>query len=377
MSDKKVKGRTLTLEEKQRLYEDGYVIIRNAVSDELVTAAQDRIRNAEKGVYVGAHEDLTNLVNASDVTPVLHDAMGYFDPPITCQVGILRPRKPGEHFNNLGYQDKHMPYYGAESHMDGLCTKGVPQEKVDGTPAERYKRYITSGPKGDIGRSPEVMGHNSVPLFEDPEMTLGMGSFTTFAFVCLNDQTREGCGQTALLRGAHHKTQKFFRWQYEVNKHIGPEGPGWPRLNYEAPNGCGHVYLPQSVRDQLIDETSEATPDGVKWPRPTQILMEPGDACLTMFHMPHSGTRNEHGTENRTNIIFRIRNKKRQPNHMVNGVSDHPDRGQRGEWLEYEEGNNPWNRSKFALCNMWDEWEGMRDVVTENEGEYPQSYEIA
>jgi hypothetical protein len=70
-------------------------------------------------------------------------------------------------------------------------------------------------------------------------------------------------------------------------------------------------------------------------------------------------------TESRKNIIFRIRNKSRQPDKIVNGVSDHPDRGQAGEWLEFEPGNNPWERSVHALCNMWDEWEGMRDVLEE------------
>ena len=362
-------ARTLTLEQKQNLYRDGYVIVKKAVSDELVESALNRMRTAKKGEYVGSSEHLTNLVNASDVTPVLHDAMGYFDPPVTCQVGVLKRRDPGDHFNNLGYRDRDMPYYGAESHMDGLCTIGVPQNPVEGTKDEIYKMYISSGPKGDIGRSPDVMGHNSVPLFEDPDMTLGMGSFTAFVFVCLNDQSREGCGQTALLKGAHHVTQEFFRQQYATNGHIGPEGPGWPRLNYDAPNGCGHTYLPQSVREKFIDDTSESTPDGVKWPRPTQALMETGDACITLFNMPHSGTRNEHGTESRKNIIFRIRNKSRQPNHMVNGVSDHPDRGQRGEWLEYEEGNNPWERSKYAICNMWHEWEGMREVVADMEAQ--------
>ena len=356
----------LSPEQKQSLYDDGYIVLKNAVSQGLVDAAIDRIRNPEQGVYAGGTKELTDLVNASTVTPILHEAMGYFDPPIVCQVGANPVRKPGHHFNNLGYRDKDQPYYGAESHMDGLCTIGVPQEVQTGTPEEIYTHYITSGPKGDIGRSPEVMGHNSVPLFEDPEMTLGMGSFTAFAFVCLNDQTRAGCGQTALLRGAHHVTEKFFRWQRSVNDCIGPEGPGWPRLNYNAANRCGHVYLPESVRGQFLDDTSEKTPDGVRWPRPTQVLMEPGDACITLFHMPHSGTRNE-GTETRMNIIFRIRNKKRQPDKMVNGLSDHPDRGQRGEWLDYEEDNNPWERSKDALCDMWDEWQGMGDVVRANQ----------
>ena len=249
--------------------------------------------------------------------------------------------------------------------MDGLCTISAPQDVQEGTDEEIYYRYIATGPKGDLGRSADVMGHNFVPLFEDPEMKLGMGSFTAFVFVCLNDQTQPGCGQTSVIKGAHHKTQEFFRWQAEQGDRMGPEGPGWPRLNHDVPNRCGLVYLPQQVRDHFIDDTSESTPDGVKWPRPTQVLMEPGDVCITLFHIPHSGSRNENGTESRKNIIFRIRNKSRQPIHVVNGVSDHPDRGQMGEWLEYEEGNNPWERSKHHLCNMWEEWEGMQDVVAE------------
>ena len=358
-------SRTLTQDEKRSLYRDGFVIVKNAVAPDLVDAALRRIKAAKKGENLDSTEEMTNLVNASDITPILREAMGQFDPPSACQVGILELCKPGDHFDSFGYREKDQPYYAAELHMDGLCTIAIPQEVQQGTPEEIYRRYIASGPKGDLGRSPEIMGHNMVPLFMDPEMTLAIGSFTAFVFVCLNDQTREGCGQTALLRGAHHASERFFQWQRAQNDHIGPEGPGWPRLNYDAPNRCGLIYLPQAVSDQFIDEDSETTPDGVRWPRPTQALMEPGDACITVFHMPHSGTRNENGTESRKNIIFRIRNKSRQPDKVVNGVSDHPDRGQHGEWLEYEEGNNPWKRSKDALCDQWAEWEGMQDIVAE------------
>ncbi len=206
-----------------------------------------------------------------------------------------------------------------------------------------------------------------VPMFQDPEMTLGLGSFTAFVFVCLNDQTVEGRGQTSLLKGSHHEVERFFRWQRDTNNRIGVEGPGWPRLNHDAPNRCGLVYLPEAVRDKFLDADSESTPDGKKWPRPTQILMEPGDACIAMYQIPHSGTRNELGTESRKSIIFRLRNKSRQPDKMVNGITDHPDRGQRGEWLEYEPGNNPWERSKYAMCNMWHEWHGMRETVMKME----------
>ena len=357
---------SLTLEQKRTLYQDGYVIVRNAVPEHLVAAAKQRIEGGE-GLLSKATE-MTDLVNKSSVTPILHEAMGYFDPPIAAQVGVRPVTGPGNHFNNLGYRERDMPYYAAESHVDGSMTIRIPQEIQDGTPDEIYRRYIASGPKGDLGRSPDVIGHNMVPMFEDPDMTLGLGSFTAFVFVCLNDQTVEGRGQTALLRGAHHAVEEFFRWQRDTNNHLGVEGPGWPRLDYTVPNRCGLIYLPEAVREQFIDEDSECTPDGRRWPRPTQILMEPGDACITVYQIPHSGTRNE-GTEPRQSIIFRIRNKKRQPNVLVNGITDHPDRGQRGEWLWFEKGNDPWQRSKYAMCNMWHEWDGMGDVVAEAERE--------
>jgi hypothetical protein len=355
----------LSTEQKRQLYRDGFVILKNAVSKELVDAARARIKNAAKGENLGGAREMTDLVNASSITPILNEAMGQFDPPTACQVGVLKPRAPGEQFNNLGYRDKDMPYYGAEVHMDGNITIMAPQEVQDGTPEQIYARHFASGPRGDLGRSPEVMGHNMGPLFQDPEMTLGLGSFTAFAFVCLNDQTRPGCGQTVVLPKAHHVMEKFFRWQYETNGHLGPEGPGWPRLNHASENHCGMNYLPPSVRDQFCDENSESTPDGQTWPEPTQVLMQPGDACITVFNIPHSGSRNENGSESRKNIIFRIRNKKRQPNVVVNGVNDHPDRGQLCEWLDFEEGNDPWERSKQAMCNMWDEWQGMQDIVRE------------
>ena len=357
----------LTKEQKRLFYHDGYIVLKQAVNLDLVDAALARIKTAQKGENLGAEAAMTDLVNASSITPILTDMIGEFDPPIAGQVGVLKHREPGDHFNNIGYRDKDMPYYGAETHMDGSITIAPPQEVQEGAPQEIYQRYFASGPKGDLGRSADVIGHNMVPMFEDPAMTLGLGSFTAFAFVCLNDQTQEGCGQTALLRGAHHAVEKFFQKQRDINNSLGPEGPGWPRLDYQSPNRCGLVYLPKEVRDQFIDGSSEATPDGRKWPRPTQILMEPGDACITTFHIPHSGTRNEHGTESRKNIIFRLRSKSRQPNKLVNGVSDHPDRGQMGEWLEFEEGNDPWERSKYAMCNMWHEWVGMHEIVAEEQ----------
>ncbi len=104
------------------------------------------------------------------------------------------------------------------------------------------------------------------------------------------------------------------------------------------------------MTEKFVYENSFMTADGRKWPKATQIPMEPGDACIAMFHCPHSGTRNEHGTESRKSIFFRIRDKKRQPNHVVTGVSDHPDRGQNGEWLEHEKRVTIRGSAQNALC---------------------------
>ena len=355
----------LSIAQKRALYRDGYVIVRNAVSQELVAAARARMRSAQKGESLSGDQTMTDLVNASAVTPILNEVMGRFDPPTLCQVAVTKVSQPSERFTAIGYRDKDVPYYGAGLHMDGSITIASPQTPMTGTPEEIYKEHFAAGPKGDLGRSAAVMGHNMTPMFQDPEMTLALGSFTAFVFVSLNDQTEEGRGQTALVPGSHHAIERFFRWQRSVNNHIGPEGPGWPRLNYDVPNRCGLLYMPDSVREELSDERSATTPDGKRWPRPIYALLNAGDVCIATYHILHSATRNERGTEARKNIIFRIRNKRRQPDKVMTGVSDHPDRGWLGDFLEYEPGNNPWERSKDAMCDMWDEWEGMQTVVAE------------
>ncbi len=357
----------MTLEQKRQFYRDGFIVLKNVVGNEMLDAAKRCIKEAKQGEYVGARKEMTDLLNASGLTPIILDAMGPFDPAVNCQVAVNPVRQPGDGFTPLGYRDRDIPYFGAGIHMDGNITMAAAQEPQEGTPEEIYLRHFATGRKGDLGRSADVVGHNMGVLFQDPEMTLSLGSFTAFAFIALNDQTEEGCGQTAVLPGAHHLTEKFFRWQYETNGCLGPEGPGWPRLNHDVPNRCGMNYLPDEVWHAFVDETCESTPDGRRWPRPTQVLMEAGDACITMYHIPHSATRNERGAESRKNIIFRIRHKKRQPGIVADncGLTDHPDRAFDGGWLEFEEGNDPWERSKQSMIDMWNEWDGMREVVAE------------
>ncbi|MEE2913326.1 MAG: hypothetical protein VX745_01505 [Pseudomonadota bacterium] len=365
----------VTDEQRQEFFHRGYIILKGVVPDKLVEKAQSRIKNAEKGENLMAANEITDLVNKSYVTPILNEMMGEFDPPSLCQVGIIKKSQASSHFHAYGYKDHEVPYYSYGLHAEGLFSLGAPQEEMQGTEEEVYRQMIARGPKGDIGRSADVIGSNMVPLFQDRDMTLSVGSCTAFAIVPLNDQREEGCGQTAVVPGGHDVLEQYYRWQDEQGGIVGPEGPGWPRFNIHAPNRAGFNLLPDGVQQKMIEmnpESPDRTPDGRPWARPTQILMEPGDACITIYQMPHTGTRNENGTESRKNMIYRIRNKSRQPDKVVSGITDHPDRGQQGEWLEYDEGNDPFARSRHALTHMWEEWEGMQDIVAAEQGNVPQ-----
>ena len=75
----------LSLEQKRDLYRDGFIVLKKVISDELVQGALKRIKKAKKGENLGGETQMTDLVNASPLTPILHEAMGYFDPPVHCQ----------------------------------------------------------------------------------------------------------------------------------------------------------------------------------------------------------------------------------------------------------------------------------------------------
>ena len=203
--------------------------------------------------------------------------------------------------------------------MDGLHNAAVPQDPsvVAGmTLDERYKHYINTGAE-NVDRAPrakqgspqphascDIIGNNSNLLFQDPDCTLSIGSFTAFCFVALNDQSKPGRGQTAVLRGSHHLMERVFQQQVATGGIVGIEGLGWEdRIYTDVPNGLGLGRLPRAVIEEFTDESKygrlERTPDGKLWPRPTQILMEEGDACITVYHIAHTATRNQYGLEPR------------------------------------------------------------------------------
>jgi hypothetical protein len=391
----------LTREQKLQIYRDGFIVLRNVIDKKLTSAARKLLEEAEGDLHpgradVGSQPEITNLINESKFSPLLKSLVGDFDAPVGTHVGVLpvADSKAREH--------SVLPFYDAFIHMDGLTTSlyqhgdpELPHSSLFGTESpedlelfqKHYMKYIQGHSMNKIpGRHAENIGVNGGMMFQDPDLSLTTGSFTLFAVACLNDQSEVGRGQFSVLRGCHHAMEKFYQMQIEEGGIVGPEGPGWPRIS---------PMVPVAVREHFLDDNAQPARDeaggvtkGELFPQPTQCVMEEGDVAITMHAIPHSGSRNE-GTEPRLNMIWRIRSKLRQPNFYHDGMTDHPDRngnasvqphmnikGYNGEWMEFEQeeeepfypgevGNDPFDRSKYALSHIWQEWPGMAGIVAE------------
>ena len=68
------------------------------------------------------------------------------------------------------------------------------------------------------------------------------------------------------------------------NGSFGPGGTGWPLTDDGVPTD----YIPPGLREELKDAPGTVlNADGKAHPRPTQLLMEPGDAVLVHYLTPH------------------------------------------------------------------------------------------
>ena len=54
---------TLTLDQKQSFYKDGYIILRKAVSEKLVQTALDRIHAAKRGENIGGERETVSYTH--------------------------------------------------------------------------------------------------------------------------------------------------------------------------------------------------------------------------------------------------------------------------------------------------------------------------
>lgn len=351
----------LTLPQKRTFYEDGFIVLKDAVSRQLTFEARRTINMyaGQKGIRrhyadIARSSAITDLVKKSDLGKIMRNTMGPYDPPERGFAAVLYPREPSDGVGSHGLPDAQLPNFGFNPHIDGLWSGAIPQSQseVDSWQAPRTSHF------GDGSAS--VLGANLTPLFQDPERTLSIGSFTAFVGVALNDQTEFGRGNLCLLKGAHNEVEHFFQMQRAQGGPVGPEGPGWPRLVPVGEDNVGLNHFPDLLR-QKFTAGAQYTPDGTLWPKPSPILLDEGDAVVALHACPHCGTRNA-SADPRMNVYFRLR-RQRPGGARVAGDSDHPDRGWNGEFLDYPENVDPWTASIDALCDHWSEWDGMQALV--------------
>lgn len=372
--------------QKRQFLKDGFIIIRNAVPREITQRAKEVIlpdpgkgvtnyrteakSDAEKAMRGGAktnvarHEAVLALFNDSVLAPLLRTEMGPFSPLYSSQVAVT----PGN-TKVLFAGEENNPTAKLTAHVDGSFSDNLKQplseviaELERGPPGRSLHRYFKDA--GD----PKSLGQGGAPLWQDPGKTLSIGSYTALVGVALNDQTTPGKGQFAVRRGAHEAVEAFFRMQRDNGGPVGPEGPGWPRITAGAKGRAQAGAMPE----RLWRSYPEAKVDIQGWPYPdlTPVLLNEGDAVITLHSLPHTATPNL-SEDPRMNVYFRLR-RKREGNpfegdkRVAHGLSDHPDRGFFGQLLEYDlEKYDPWKTSIAKLCDHWSEWDGMRDLAAE------------
>lgn len=347
--------------EKESLFADGYVIVRDAIPVELVEKAKTLIHEVlpedERRLLVPAglatHPDILALFNDGCVAELLRKEMGPFPDVVSCQVAVTPAH------DQLG---------GAPGpHVDGGWSGELPRS-ADGIDP-RTNRPIDAARY--FGANDDRRGTNDGQLWIDPDRRISTGSYTALAGICLNDQMTPGNGQFAVMKGLHEAVEAVFRRQRDNGGVIGPEGVDWPRVKIA---GDGRPYmngLPDSIRRMAHERAADLAPaEHWPWPELTPVLLRAGDAVIALHSCPHTPTPNL-GPNPRMNIYFRIRRWREGNPHegtrrVAHGVSDHPDRGYYGQFLNYPDDYNPWQSSIDKLCDHWSEWDGMREIVAEH-----------
>ena len=351
----------LTDAEKKHLLEQGYVIVREAVDPDAIRRARELIEShlpedEHKLLVPGelaTHGDITGLFNDHCMAQIVRNEMGPFPDIVSCQVAVIPP------YNRLGGEPG--------LHVDGGWSGAIP-DKADDIDLE------TGRPRDSaawFGEQDETRGTNDGLLWMNKERTLSYGSYTALVGIAVNDQLEPGNGQFAVLPGTHEIVEDCFREQRDAGGIVGPEGPGWPRIGI-GKKGIPYCNgLPNRIRDIKEARRKAGTPEqNWPWPELEPVLLKAGDAVLTLHSCPHTPTPNL-GPNPRMSIYFRIRRlREGNPNEgtrrVAHGVSDHPDRGYFGQFLDYPEGYDPFQISIEKLCDHWSEWDGMQDVVRQH-----------
>lgn len=338
---------TISLDEKRRFHRDGFLILRNIVSGEQVRAAR-RLLFERMGALPGAaaksskagstdamaqavanlgeagtDDRIVDLFNKSPLLPIMASLLGSVQPASRAQVATVYPNDDDDDVNEAGYRNADTPNYGWCGHLDGLWNGAIATPPIS--------RKLSATQEQQWHASPSTNGAERYY----PDLNSNIACFSALVGVALSDQREAGSGNLGLLKGAHRHMEKFFRWQRDQGGPLGPEGPGWPRVDADAPNGHGLVHYPDRVRHRYR-RSAAITPDGRVWPKPTLVKVKPGDAVIVHWATPHSRTR-LFGSDPRMMAYFRTTRYPR-PEAFKRSYPD-------------------------AMCNNWLEWPGMREVL--------------
>ena len=282
------------------------------MSQKLVREARRQINinlNSGGENMEAAQAAVAAMFNEGDIKPLLESGLGVEVPEQKgAQMAVLQPSPSKHEISESGYHLDEIPYYQWQGHLDGLW---------NGTTGS------LQAPDEDDSEWFGLQGSNGVKFWLDSDSTLEdrrtgapMGSISISGFSCLvgiavSDQMEDGDGQVGLLKGAHHHIEKHFQYQRDAGGPLGPDGPGWPRIDRAAPNQHGLRHYPESVREVMaVENGSEQTADGRVWPQPELVKMNAGDAVLVMHATPHGGS-HVAGPDPRMQCYFRITTKER------------------------------------------------------------------
>ncbi|MCY4130750.1 MAG: hypothetical protein OXG15_16120 [Gammaproteobacteria bacterium] len=347
----------LSKREQSDFVRDGFVVLRDVIPLNFVKRARALIESGmsltERRLLppreLATHPDVVRLFKETCLSEIMRTTMGPYPEVVSCQIAVTPAR------NELGGRPS--------PHVDGSWSGPIPTDPseidpVRGRPldAERY-----------FGKNDERRGTNDGLLWQDPDRRISLGSYTALVGIALNNQLEPGHGQFAVLRGMHEEVEKSFQMQRDSGSVIGPEGTGWPRLRKSEKDG--RVYLnglPKTVREKMSKTGNEKERrEGWPWPELTPVCLAEGDAVIALHACPHTATPNL-GPNPRMNLYFRIRRlRENNPFEGVrkvgHGVSDHPDRGYFGQFLDYPESYDAWQTSIDKLCDHWSEWNFVKE----------------
>ena len=232
----------VTRSQKEMLYEDGFLVIKNIIPRELVVEAR-RLVNlrmgelrtlAVKGKNLAliremagqtfrGNEVFLDLFNRTPLKKTLEALLGAPVPAAQdVQLAANYPTGLSDRINEAGYYDKDTPFHGWCGHLDGLWNGGARVPRIEKKMTSREKKNWYSDPSRN----------SCIRCY--PEFNTNIRNFTALVGVPLTDQREKGVGNLGLLKGAHLRMEKIFQAQYAAGGPIGPDGPGWQRENFDA-----------------------------------------------------------------------------------------------------------------------------------------------